>query len=191
MQGARLVNKGGKTGKERNNQTSDQEYEKNCIVSERKGIGAVCVLTPRLFSHSTLTSRLGRFLFCFWELIFSSHESKRCWTVHIDQGINFYSVVIRAIQSGTDKSVEHSKNYYHECSKQVLKDWHSKDSSTQGGRKKSLTNRDRNALKRLVIKSNRRLTLQNIAAKLNECKTKTFSQKTVQGCCIRKDIKEG
>ena len=66
MQAARLVNKGGKIGKKRNNQTSDPEYEKNCIVSKRKGIGAVCVLTPRLFSHSpTLTSRLGGFLFCF------------------------------------------------------------------------------------------------------------------------------
>ena len=31
-----------------------------------------------------------------------------------------------------------------------------------------------------MVKSNRRLTLQNITAKLNECKTKTFSQKTVQ-----------
>ena len=35
MQGARLVNKGGKIGKKRNNQTSDREYEKSCIVSER------------------------------------------------------------------------------------------------------------------------------------------------------------
>ena len=50
---------------------------------------------------------------------------------------------------------------------------------TRSGRKKSFTNRDRNAYRRLV-KSNRRLTLQNITAKLNECKTKTFSQKTVQ-----------
>ena len=58
---------------------------------------------------------------------------------------------------------------------------------TRSGRKRSFTNRDRNALKRLV-KSNRRLTLQDITAKLNECKTKTFSQK---GSCIRKDIKEG
>ena len=47
------------------------------------------------------------------------------------------------------------------------------------GRKKSFTNRDRNALKRL-IRSNRCLTLQNITAKLNEGKTKTFIQKTVQ-----------
>ena len=50
---------------------------------------------------------------------------------------------------------------------------------TRSGRKKSFTNRDRNALKRLV-KRNRRHTLQNITAKLNERKTKTFSQKIVQ-----------
>ena len=30
------------------------------------------------------------------------------------------------------------------------------------------------------FKSNRRLPVRNITAKLNECKTKTFSQKTVQ-----------
>ena len=51
---------------------------------------------------------------------------------------------------------------------------------TRSGGKKSFTNRDINALKRLV-RSKRRLTIQNITAKLNECKTKTFSQKTVQG----------
>ena len=51
--------------------TREKKIEKkNCIVSERKGITAVCVLTPRLFSYSTLTSRLGLkkgyvFLFCF------------------------------------------------------------------------------------------------------------------------------
>ena len=60
MHGARLVNKSGKIGIKRNNQTFDQEYEENCIVSEGKGIRAACVLTPRLFSYSTLTSRLGR-----------------------------------------------------------------------------------------------------------------------------------
>ena len=50
---------------------------------------------------------------------------------------------------------------------------------TRSGRKRSFTNRDRNALKRLV-KSNRRLTVQDITAKLNECKTKTFSQRIVE-----------
>ena len=50
---------------------------------------------------------------------------------------------------------------------------------TRSGRKKRFTNRDRNALKHLV-NSNRHLTLQNITVKLNEGKTKTLSQKTVQ-----------
>ena len=50
---------------------------------------------------------------------------------------------------------------------------------TRSGKKMSFTNKDRNALKRLV-ESNRRLTFQDFAAKLNECKTKTFRQKTVQ-----------
>ena len=59
MQGVRLVNKGGKISKNRNKQISDQEHEKNA-VPERKEIRAVCVLTPRLFSHSTLSSKLGR-----------------------------------------------------------------------------------------------------------------------------------
>ena len=46
--------KAGKLSKNRNKQTSDQEHEKNCIVPQRKEIRAVCVLTPRLFSHPTL-----------------------------------------------------------------------------------------------------------------------------------------
>ena len=45
-----------------------------------------------------------------------------------DKQINYYSVGnIRAKQSGTVKNVEHSKNDYHERSKQVPKDWHSGD----------------------------------------------------------------
>ena len=184
MQGARLVNKGGKIGKKRNNQTSDQEYEKNCIVSERKGIRAVCVLTPRLFSHSTLSSRLGRkkmvifFLFCFWELIFRSHESKRCWTVHRDQ-----ELIVTLLQSVQDKAeLSRLLNIPTTNITSVLsKDRRIGTAKTlmPSGKKKSFTNRDRNALKRLG-KVNRRLTLKNITAKLNECKTKTFSQKTVQ-----------
>ena len=57
MQGARLVNKARaeKNSKNRNKQTSDQEHEK------KKEIRAVfCFLTLRLFSHSTLSSRLRR-----------------------------------------------------------------------------------------------------------------------------------
>ena len=52
--------KAGKISKNRNKQTSDQEHEINCTVPERKEIRAVCILTPRLFSHSTLSSTLGR-----------------------------------------------------------------------------------------------------------------------------------
>ena len=44
---------------------------------------------------------------------------------HRDQRINCYSGAIRAKQSRTVKPVGHSKNDYHECSKQVWKDWHS------------------------------------------------------------------
>ena len=48
-------------------------------------------------------------------------------SLHRDQRINCYSVAIRIKQSGTVKTVEHSKNNYPECSKQVSKDWHSGD----------------------------------------------------------------
>ena len=45
---------------------------------------------------------------------------------------------------------------------------------TRSGRKRSFTNRDRK------VKVTDDLTLQDFTAKLNECKTNTFSQKTVQ-----------
>ena len=48
-------------------------------------------------------------------------------SLHRDQRINCYSVAIRIKQSGTVKTVEHSKNNYHECSKKVSKDWQSGD----------------------------------------------------------------
>ena len=43
--------KAGKISKNRNKQTSVQEHEKTDTVPERKEIRAVCVLTPRSFSH--------------------------------------------------------------------------------------------------------------------------------------------
>ena len=146
-------------GKLAKKETIRPRVRKNCIVSERKGIRAVCVLTPPLLSNSTLTSRLGRkkmvifFLFCFWELTFSSHESKRCWTVYRDQRINCYSVAIRAKQSGTVKTVEHSKNDYVAYVPSKYRRTGTVETLTPSGRKKSFTNRDRNAFKRLV-KSN-------------------------------------
>ena len=70
MQGARLVNKGGKIGKKRNNQTSDQEYEKTCLLSERKGIRAFCVWTPRLIQSFNINFKVrsqknDHIFFCF------------------------------------------------------------------------------------------------------------------------------
>ena len=48
----------------------------------------------------------------------------------------------------TVKTVKHSKNDYHECFRQVSKDWHSGDFDAKW-KEKSFTNRDGNALKRL------------------------------------------
>ena len=44
-----------------------------------------------MFWHLVYSVRNGHiyiYIFCFWEFIFSSHESKRCWTVHRDERIN-------------------------------------------------------------------------------------------------------
>ena len=135
-QRVRVWSKAGKLAKKETiKHRSDQEYEKNCIVSERKGIRhktCLCFDTPFFQSFNinfkVRSQKNGHFcLFCFWKLIFCSHESKRCWTVHRDQRINCDTVALRAKQSGTVKTVEHSKNDYHKCSKQALKDWHSGD----------------------------------------------------------------
>ena len=141
-------------------------HKKNCIVSERKGIRAVCVLTTPLFSQVRSQKNGHNFLFCFWQLIFSSHESKRCWTVHRDQRTNCYSVAIRAKQSGTVKAVEHSKNDYVAYVPSKYRRTDTVETLTPSGRKKSFTNRERNAFKRLV-KSNGRLILKNIVKGLN------------------------
>ena len=105
-------------------------------------------------------------------------------SLHRDQRINCYSVAIRIKQSGTVKTVEHSKNDYHSVLSKYRRTG-TVETLTRRGRKKSFTNRDRNALKRLV-KRNRRLTLQDIYFKAERVQNKDF-----QPCCIRKDIKEG
>ena len=74
--------KAGEISKNSYKQTSDQEQEKICIVTERKEIRAVCVLTPRLSSHSTLRSRLvakkWSYFFCFAsENLFSALMSRK------------------------------------------------------------------------------------------------------------------
>ena len=51
MQGARLA-KGGEIGKKKKQSNIRPRVRKNCIVSERKGIRAVCVLSPHPFSEN-------------------------------------------------------------------------------------------------------------------------------------------
>ena len=153
MQGARLLNKARaeKNSKNRNKQTSDQEHEKKI---ERRAVFFFDTSFIQSFDIKFKVTSLKNglvFSFCFWEFILSSHESKKVLTC--PQTIT--SVLSKYGRTGTVETL------------------------TRSGRKRSFTNRDWNDLKRLV-KSNRRLTLQNITAKLNECKTKTFSHKTVQ-----------
>ena len=47
-----MVNKGGKIGKKKKQLNIRPRVGKKWIVSERKGIRAVCILTPLLFSRS-------------------------------------------------------------------------------------------------------------------------------------------
>ena len=51
MQGARLA-KGGEIGKKKKQSNIRPRVRKNCIVSERKGVRAVCVLSPHLVSEN-------------------------------------------------------------------------------------------------------------------------------------------
>ena len=88
--------------------------------------------------------------------------SRKSAELSTEMKINYYSVGIHEKQSGTVKSVEHSKNDYHKRSKQVPKNWHSGNFDAKW-QERSFTNRDRNALKHLV-KNNRRLTVQDITA---------------------------
>ena len=117
MQGARLVNKGGQKKK----QSNIWPRVRKKLHSFRKKRNKSCLCFDSSFIHSFNINFKVRsqkmvtfFLLCFWELIFSSHESKWCWTVHRDHRINCYSVAIRAKQSGTVKTVEHFKNDYYE-----------------------------------------------------------------------------
>ena len=135
MQGARLVNKGGKIGIKRNNLTFDQEYERNknkrirIRIRIRKGIRAVWVLTPLLFSYSILTSRLGRKKGSyFFVLLLTINLSLK----GVELSTETKELIVTLSQSVqnkalTVKTVKHSKNDYHECFRQVSRDWHSGD----------------------------------------------------------------
>ena len=137
--GARLV-KDGEIGKKRNNQTSIHTRVRKKLHSfwKKRNKTCLCFDTPFFQSFNinfkVRSQKNGHFfLFCFWKLIFCSHESKRCWTVHRDQRINCDTVALRAKQSGAVKTVEHSKNDYHKSSKQASKDWHSGDFDVKWG----------------------------------------------------------
>ena len=138
-------------------------------------------MTPCLFNikFKVKLIQYGHIFFCFAsENLCSGLMSRKGAELSTQTKINYYSVGIHEKQSETVKNVQHSKNDYHERSKQVPKNWHSGNFDAKW-QERSFTNRDRNAFKPLV-KSNRRLTVQDITLKLNECKTKTFSQRTMQ-----------
>ena len=134
MQGVHLVNKGGiKLAKIETNKHPTKSTKKLHSSRKKRNKSCFCFHTSLIqsfnikFKVTSLKKGSITFFFRLWEFIFSSHESKRCWTVHRDERINYYSVGICAKQSGTIKNVEHSKNDSHERSKQVPKDWHSGD----------------------------------------------------------------
>ena len=140
-------------------------------------------MTPCLFNikFKVKLIQYGHIFFCFAsENLFSALMSQKRAEPSTEMKINYYSVGIHEKQCGTVKNVEHSKNDYHEVLSKYRR-IRTVETLLQSGRKlkRSFTNRDRNALKHLV-KSNRRLTVHDITAKLNECKTNTFSQRTVQ-----------
>ena len=83
--------KAGQISKNRNKQTSDQELEKK-LRSSRKKRNKSCLCFDTLFIKSfnitfNVTSLKNGHIFfvCFWEFIFSSHESKSRWTVHREE----------------------------------------------------------------------------------------------------------
>ena len=97
---------------------------------------------PKLFRTILCTFNNNLQLYIFRTAVFSdgnystldSHTNTALPTrqdgVENRDKVYYYSVGIRAKQSGTVKNVEHSKNDYHERSKQVPKDWHSGDLSS-------------------------------------------------------------
>ena len=85
-------------------------------------------MTPCLFNikFKVKLIQYGHIFFCFAsENLFSALMSRKRAEPSTEMKINYYSVGIHEKQSGTVKNVQHSKNDYHERSKQVPKDWHS------------------------------------------------------------------
>ena len=138
-------------------------------------------MTSCLFSHSVKVKSLknGHFFFGFAaENLFSAVMSRK----GAELSTETKQLIITLSESVKNKAeLSRMLNIPRTTITSVLSNHRrtgTEETLTRSGRKRSFTNRDRNALKRLV-KSNRQLTVQDITAKLNECKTKTFSQKTV------------
>ena len=130
MQGARLVNKGGKN-QQKQKQTNIRPGARNKLHSSRKKRNKRCLYfdTSLIQSFNVRSLKKGHIFFGFaYENLFSALTSRKGAELSTKtKEFNYYSVGIRAKQSGTVKNVQHSKNDYHERSKQVPKDWHSGD----------------------------------------------------------------
>ena len=188
--------KTGKISKNRNKQTSDQEHEKKLHSSRKKrNKSCLCFDTSLIqsFNIKFKVRSLKRvvFFFCFaYENLFLALMSRK--DAELSTATN---ELIITLSESVQNKVELSRmlNIPRTTITSVLSKYRrtgTVETLMRSGRKRSFTNRDRNALKRLV-KSNRWLTLQDITAKLNECKTNTFSQKTVQRVLHSEGYKRG
>ena len=168
--------KAGKISKNRNKQTSDQEHEKNCIVLERKSEKKKCFDTSFIQSFNIkfkVKSPKNGHIYIFFasENLFSALMSRKgaelsteTRLITLSQSVKNKAELSRMLNIPRTTITSVLSKYRRTATVETL---------TWSGRKRSFTNRDWNDLKRLV-KSNRRLTLQDITAKLNECKTNTF-----------------
>ena len=186
--------KAGKISKSRNKQTSDQEHEKKLHSSQkRRNKSCLCFDTSLIqsFNIKFKVRSLKRviYIFCFaYENLFSALMSRK----GAELSTKTKELIITLSESGQNKAeLSRMLNIPRTTIRSVLSKYRrtgTVETLTRSGRKRSFTKKDRNALKCLV-KSNRRLTLQHITAKLNECKTNTFSQKTVQRVGLLWDLK--
>ena len=153
--------KAGKISKNRNKQTSISDHakstKKNCIAHGRKEIRAVCVLTPCLFNikFKVKLIQYGHIFFCFAsENLFSALMSRK----GAELSTETKELIITLSESVQNKAeLSRMLNIPRTTLMSVLSK-HRRTGTVEtlkrSGRKRSFTNRDRNALKHLV-KSNR------------------------------------
>ena len=116
--------KAGKISRNRNKQHSTKSTKKMQSSRKKKKKSCFCFDTSLIQSFNIkFKVRALKNSYIFFVLLLRIcfqrscvYKAIRCWTVHRDERINYYSVGIRAKQSGAVKNVEH-KNDYHECSK--------------------------------------------------------------------------